>query len=1035
MSLAAQSAPLIAALEQLGPHDHFCSIYESPEEHYAVAIPFMQIGLDRGEKCIYIADDGMVGDVRHEMESEGIDVERAIASNALVLSTKEQAYLEHGSFDPEWMFTFWKEATQLALSEGFSAVRATGETEWVLRGGRGLERWMEYESKLTHTLSENKCSALCQYNRSLFPPELILDVIRTHPMVVYRGTVCRNLYYVPPDEFLGTNQAAREVERVLTNIRERERVEDALRDQLKERRRAEKALRRSQSYLAEAQRLTHTGSWAFYAEKPLYWSEENLRIWGFDPQQGLPDSETILQRVHPEDRNRVLESVQNAVRDKSDYADEFRIVLPDSTVKHIQALGHPVFSASGELVEVVGTNVDVTDRKRAEEAQLRLASIVASSDDAIISKTLGGVITSWNAGAQRIFGYTAEEAVGLPVTILIPPDRQNEESQIIERIKRGESVDHFETVRVRKDGREINVSLAISPMMNAAGQIIGASKIARDITERHQARAALETAYDEIKKSEDRLRMVIDTIPGMVWSGLTDGTFDFVNQPWLRYLGCSWEELSAQGGLLSAVHPDDVQESIDRWETTRATGKHTDHEVRMRGADGKYRWFLARVLPLRDETGNIIRWYGTVTDIEDRKRAEMLLGGEKRLLEMIARGDSPALILDALCRLVEELASGSLSSILLLDPNGNRLQHGAAPSLPQSYSEAIDGSVIGPSVGSCGTAAYRKEPVIVSDIATDELWVDYRDLALAHGLRACWSTPILSSDGRVLGTFAIYFREPRSPTPQEHNLIEQITHLASIAVEREQAEDALRKAQADLAHVSRVTTMGELVASIAHEVNQPLGAIVTNGHACVRLLSSRAPDLDKSREVIGRMINEGMRASEVIKRIRDVLHKAPPEKVALNINETVQEVIALVSSDVLRSKVELRAELAADLPFVTGDRIQLQQVILNLILNAKDAMSAAQTNQRGLLITSRKGESGEVVVAVRDSGNGLDPESLTRIFAPFFTTKPGGMGMGLAISRSIIEGHGGRLWASPNEPQGTVFQFTLPAENESALWK
>src|SRR6266487_5803347 len=243
MNLAAQTTPLIAALEQLGPHDHFCSIYESPQENYAVAIPFIRIGLDRGEKCIYIADDGTVGDVRQAMHSDGIDVDQAIASKALVLATKEQAYLEQGSFHPDWMFSFWKEATHLALSEGFSALRATGETEWVLRGGRGLERWMEYESRLTHTLSENNCSALCQYNRRLFPPELVLDVIRTHPMVVYGGTVCRNLYYVPPDEFLGTNQTAREVERLLTNIRERERVEDALREQLIERRNAEEGLR------------------------------------------------------------------------------------------------------------------------------------------------------------------------------------------------------------------------------------------------------------------------------------------------------------------------------------------------------------------------------------------------------------------------------------------------------------------------------------------------------------------------------------------------------------------------------------------------------------------------------------------------------------------------------------------------------------------------------------------------------------------------------------------------------------------------
>src|SRR4029453_10741045 len=316
MTLAAQKTPLIAALEQLGPHHHFCSIYESPQEHYAVAIPFMRIGLDRGEKCIYIADDGMVGDVRQAMEAEGIEVDRWIASKALVLATKEQAYLEHGSFHPDWMFTFWKEATQLAMSEGFSAVRATGETEWVLRGGRGLERWMEYESKLTHTLSESNCSALCRYNRRLFPPELILEVIRTHPMVVYRGTVCRNLYYVPPEEFLGTNQTAREVERLLINIRERECAEDALREQLTERRRAEEELRRSEAYLAEGQRRSHTGSWARNVSSgEVFWSQETFRIYGFDSAKAKPGYPTFLERVHPDDRPLVDKMVDSAVHE------------------------------------------------------------------------------------------------------------------------------------------------------------------------------------------------------------------------------------------------------------------------------------------------------------------------------------------------------------------------------------------------------------------------------------------------------------------------------------------------------------------------------------------------------------------------------------------------------------------------------------------------------------------------------------------------------------------------------------------------
>jgi two-component system, LuxR family, sensor kinase FixL len=244
--------------------------------------------------------------------------------------------------------------------------------------------------------------------------------------------------------------------------------------------------------------------------------------------------------------------------------------------------------------------------------------------------------------------------------------------------------------------------------------------------------------------------------------------------------------------------------------------------------------------------------------------------------------------------------------------------------------------------------------------------------------------------------------------------------------ERKHAEDALHKAQEELAHVSRVMTMGELVASIAHEVNQPLGAIVTNGHACVRLLSRDAPDLDKSLQIIERMIKDGMRASEVIKRIRDLLHKAPSEKAPLNINEVIQEVIALVSSDVLRTKIKLRTDLAADLPPVEADRIQLQQVILNLILNAKDALSAVQTHPRELVVTSRKDESGEVLVAVRDTGNGLDPTIAARIFEPFYTTKPKGMGLGLSISRTIIEAHGGRLWATQNEEKGATIQFALP---------
>jgi len=231
MAQANGNRRLIAALEKLRPHDHLCSIYETQEEELAVAVPFIRLGLERGERCIYIADDDSLLAVRDAFFTEGIDVDRQMSSGALLLATKEQTYLGRGSFNPDWMFTFWEEASLEAAARGFSALRATGETEWVLRGTPGIEQWLEYESRLTRTLQQSNCFALCQYNRRRFSPALILDVIRTHPIVIYRGTVCRNFYYVPPEEFLRAGQTSREVERLLTNIREREQMDIALREQ------------------------------------------------------------------------------------------------------------------------------------------------------------------------------------------------------------------------------------------------------------------------------------------------------------------------------------------------------------------------------------------------------------------------------------------------------------------------------------------------------------------------------------------------------------------------------------------------------------------------------------------------------------------------------------------------------------------------------------------------------------------------------------------------------------------------------------
>jgi PAS domain S-box-containing protein len=349
------------------------------------------------------------------------------------------------------------------------------------------------------------------------------------------------------------------------------------------------------------------------------------------------------------------------------------------------------------------------------------------------------------------------------------------------------------------------------PMARAMGS---EAHEAAAVPEPLQAGSALTQAVDDSKPSEAYLRHLLDTLPILAWCHLPDGSNAFCNQRWHDYTGLSPEEAHGWGWHVT-LHPDDLGRVMDTWHTLLAAGEPGEIEARWRRFDGAYRWFLFRAAPLRDEMGYIVQWYGTSSDIEDRKRAEAalrwseaLLAGQKRVLEMIATGDALPRILDALCRVVEEQSSDMLSSCLLLDANGTHLRHGAAPRLPQSYIEAIDGVAIGPTGGSCITAAYRAAPVVVSDIAVDPLWAAYRHLPLAHGLRACWSAPIISSEGKVLGTFAMYYREPRSPSLQDLYVLEQVASLAAVSIKHKQAEESLRRSEAYLAEAQRLSHTG-----------------------------------------------------------------------------------------------------------------------------------------------------------------------------------------------------------------------------------
>jgi PAS domain S-box-containing protein len=547
----------------------------------------------------------------------------------------------------------------------------------------------------------------------------------------------------------------------------------------------------------------------------------------------------------------------------------------------------------------------------------------------------------------------------------------------------------------------------------------------RDVTRRRRDAEAERAAA-----LRDELRVVVDTIPGLVFSARPDGHIDFVNRQWCEYTGLEADQI-AGWGWEAAIFAEDLARFRAHWRGLVEAGRPGEWEARLRRFDGTYRWFLFRAVPLHDQRANLVKWYGQTTDIDDRKRAEAMLAGEKQLLEMLAAGASLPQVLDALCRLVEGVDSGCRCGIVLVDPTGTSLEHGAAPNLPESYNRSIHGRPVNLLAGPCGMAVCLNEQVISRDIATDTRWDAYEWGALArvHGLRSCWSTPIVSGEKKVVGAFAIYQYQPGSPTPLQQQLIGQFTHLASVVIERKRSEDALQQAQAELSHVTRVTTLGELAASIAHEVNQPLSAIVADASACLNWLAAEPVDLVQVRAALANIVEDGARAGDILKRIRGLLSRSAAPHARLDLIATIHGALEVARLQLSRQQMVLETSVTADGFEVLGDPVELQQVVLNLVLNAGEAAKGCGTERRRVLVrasTETRADKRWARVSVEDAGVGINEDQLPQLFAPFYTTKPNGLGMGLSITRSIIDRHGGRIWASSNPAHGATFHVELP---------
>jgi PAS domain S-box-containing protein len=635
----------------------------------------------------------------------------------------------------------------------------------------------------------------------------------------------------------------------VVDLTERKRAEEALRE-------SAEALRRSEAYLAEAQRLSHTGTWVSDGTlTTVYNSEENYRIWGVDPLQGLPSRDAMWQRIHPDDRGRVWEGVQEAVRQKRDYAGEFRIVLPDGTIKYLDVTAHHRFSARGEVVEILRTNVDVTEGKRAERA-------LRESEEKFRDYAETASDWFWETGPDYKFTLLSENAFGSD-----PADRigtacwghaldletEPEKWRVLQAtLDSHKPFRDFIYCTTGGNGSPMYVRASGKPVFDANGEFRGYRGTGTDVT-------ALMRAQEALRESERSSRSAIDGIAGLVSVLAPNGEVETANRQLLEYFGRSLEWIK-NWGTNDAVHPEDLPRIAELFKRAMADGIPFQHELRMRRFDGEYRWFDNRGVPIRDDSGRIARWYILLTDIEDRTRA-----------------------------------------------------------------------------------------------------------------------------------------------------------LAQ-----------LEQMQSDFAHMNRVSMMGELAASLSHEITQPIASARNNARAAQNFLDMQPPDLGEVREALSCVVGDTDRAGAMIDRIRDHMKKAPPRKGQFDLNEAINEVIVLGRSAIIKNGVWVQTRLSEGLFPVHGDRVQLQQVVLNLLLNAVEAMGSVEAKPRDLLISTEQDRTG-VLVAVRDSGPGLDPSHLERVFDAFYTTKSSGMGMGLSICRSIIEAHGGRLWAEANEPRGAIFQFTLPA--------
>jgi PAS domain S-box-containing protein len=743
-----------------------------------------------------------------------------------------------------------------------------------------------------------------------------------------------------------------------------------------DRKRAEVELRRVYDSFADAERLSKTGNFTtdIVADEHI-WSAELYRIFEIDPVTRIT-VQAVRDLIHPEDLPSFDAGFARSLGG-TDFDLVFRIVTRSGNVKHLHSVARLIERVEGRPL-LIGAIQDVTESKVAEQAlreRERESRLIADTIPGLVAMlTPSGEVESVNHQLVEYCGQPLEAMKQWATNGTVHSEDLPRVGQVFaQAIASGEPYDFEARIR-RFDGVYRWFQVRGLPLRDTSEHIVRWYVLLTDIDDRKRAE-------DATRASERNLKLIIDTIPALAWSARPDGTPEFLNQRCLDFIGLLPEQVR-DWDWTAAVHPDDLSGLGAWWQGVMASQATGETEARLRRHDDEYRWFLMRANPLRDEKGGVVKWYGINTDIEDRKRAE---DGLRRNEAFLAEG--------------QRLTSTGFFS-WRLDTDEITLSDGLRRMYEVRENEA-------PTMERLFGLIHPED---IPMLAKKQEQIRADNAPFEHDLR------LRMPDGRVK-----YLRSFGRVIRREDGRLESVGATQDMT-ERRAAEEALDKLRSELARASRVMTLGALTASIAHEINQPLSGIITNASTCLRTLDADPPNVDVARETARRIIRDGNRASEVITRLRALFTKKEFTLESLDLNEATREVISLSLIDLQRN----RSELADDLPRVTGDRVQLQQVVLNLLRNASDAMAGVDDRPRQLLVRTERDNGDRVRVTVRDAGVGVDRQSMEKLFDAFYTTKSGGMGIGLSVSRSIVDRHQGRLWVEPNEGPGATFAFSIP---------